>query len=337
MNHQIGTITFCAFKILVTYFVFMLIAPTVLIQARAAESCYMEDFLPAVSKLDETENGIKVTLDGFYVKITGRLHTSNYRREVPVIYWNEKKGWMSKSEDPCLSCGSDQANELKRMIPHIDPIPVEEMEAEEAPSIPFNYGGHIWFGLDFYRGEGYTGTGGIGRFTPATKQLEVRRPAELKHVPIQKVVHDGEYLWAGTRYNFECSGTPPALGLIKYDWSNQTLSKFKSVKEGPCGFVINDIVWKNGSLWVATDIGLSRWIKSENQWLHYLPDKDNPSQVSTMSCPNIYSFLFKEFAKTRTWCDAGNSCDVVLLNNLKQFRPDYYESIKEGGHIKQQQ
>jgi hypothetical protein len=322
MNHQISTVRSSALKRIAVFIEVLVIIPAALSNALAGETCYSEEPLPSISKLDETENGIMVTLGGFYVE--------RKLRKSPVIYWNEEKGWMAKLEDnvKCISCDSKQIDELKRMIPRIEPIPIEDQEAEEAPSIPVYYDGHIWFGIDFYLGEGYAGTGGIGRFTPATKQLEIHRPAELKRVQIQKVVHDGEHLWAATKYVVECDGTPPALGLLKYDWSSKTLSQFKSIKDGPCGFVINDLTWKNGSLWVATDIGLSRWIKENNQWLHYLPDKNDPSQVSTMSCPEIYTFLFNEFAATKSWCDAGNTCDKVLLDNLKRFRPDYYESIK---------
>jgi hypothetical protein len=214
------------------------------------------------------------------------------------------------------------------MIPHIEPISVEDMDAEERPSIPAYYDGHVWFGFEFYWGEGSIGTGGIGRYTSTTKQLEIRRPAELERIPIQKVIHDGENLWAATKYVFGCEGHPPALGLLKYDWSNKTLTQFKSIKEGPCGFAINDIVWKNGSLWVATDVGLSRWIKENNQWLHYIPDKNDPSQVSTKSCPEIYNDLFREIA-TNEWCNRGYECDKQLLYNLERFRPAYYERIKD--------
>jgi hypothetical protein len=292
----------------------------VLNNARAAETCYNELGLPLISKLNETEHGIKITLRGFYAK--------DQFRNLPVIYWNEEKGWQANSDDKCISCESSHYNQYQSMIPHIEPIPVEDMDAEEKPSIPAYYDGHIWFGLGFYWGEGSIGTGGIGRYTPATKQLEIRRPAELKRVPIQKVVHDGENLWAATKYVFECEDDPPALGLLKYDWSNNKLTQFKSVNEGPCGFVIHDLVWKNGSLWVATDIGLSRWIKENDQWVHYLPDKKDPSLVVTMSCPAIYTYLFREFNNIK-WCNMGYNCDKQLLDNLKSFRPEYYESIKD--------
>ena len=297
-----------------------MITPGILNNALAGETCYDEQYLPSISKLDETKRGVKVTLGGIYAK--GRP------RNLPVIYWLENDGWLAGSDDECISCDSIQVKQLKRMLPPIDPIPLEDLEAEEAPSVPAYHNGHIWFGLEFYWGEGAAGTGGIGRFTPTTKQLEIHRPAELNRVPIQKVVHDGENLWAATKYIVECDGTPPALGLLKYDWPSKTLSQFTSIKEGPCGFVIHDLVWKNGSLWVATDIGLSRWIKENDQWVHYLPDKNDHAQVSSMSCPEIYSHLLKEFSNSKSWCDAGSTCDQLLLDNLKRFRSDYYESIK---------
>jgi len=292
----------------------------VLNTASAAETCYFDLHLPFISKIDETEHGIKVTLGGIYTK--------EQVRNAPVIYWNEKQGWLASSDDKCTSCDSDNYVRYKSMIPHIEPIPVEDMDEEEKPSIPAYYDGHIWFGLEFYWGEGSIGTGGIGRYTPATKQLEVHRPGELEHVPIQKVVHDGENLWAATKYVLECVGDPPALGLLKYDWGSKTLSQFKSVNEGPCGFAIHDLLWHNGSLWVATDIGLSRWIKENNQWLHYIPDKNNPSQVSTKSCPEIYNDVLHEIAISE-WCNRGYECGSTFMYYLERFRPEYYGSIKD--------
>ena len=304
-------------QILVFLFSFI---PLVGNNAFAAETCYFDLHLPVISKLDETEHGIKVTLGGIYAK--------EQVQKYPVIYWDEEKGWLANSEDKCISCAGNNYVQYQRSIPHIEPIPVEDMDAEEKPSIPAYYDGNIWFGLGFYWGEGAIGTGGIGRYTPATKQLEVRRPAELERIPIQKVIHDGENLWAATKMVHECVGDYPALGLIKYDWSNKTLTQFNTVDEGPCGFAIQDIEWKNGSLWVATEIGLSRWIKEKNQWLHYIPDKNDPSQVSTKSCRDVYSDVFREIA-TNKWCNSGYQCKKTFLYYLERFRPAYYESIKD--------
>jgi hypothetical protein len=182
----------------------------------------------------------------------------------------------------------------------------------------------VWF--DVLWGEGSIGTGGIGRYTSATRRLELRRPADLKRMPIHKVIHDGDNLWAATKYVFGGDGNPPSLGLLKCEWSNKKLTQFKSVNEGPCGFVIHGIAWRNGSLWVVTDTGLSRWIKTKNQWLHYLPDKKHPSQVNTLSCPEIYTYLFREFANMKASCDFD--CDIQLWENLQRFRPGYYQRIK---------
>lgn len=304
-------------KYLYIYITLCVISTNAVNTASAGSTCYDEKNMPSISNVDETKNGIKVTLRGLYAK--GRV------RDFPVIYWNEEQGWTTDSKDPCISCGMNRIYELQRMIPHIEPIPIEEYEAEEAPSIPAYSDDHIWFGFNFYRGEGSWGTGGVGRYTPATKQLEIHHPVELKRVPVQKVAYDGENLWATTSYRYVCEGNPPALGLVKYNWVNKTIIQFNSVTEGPCGLVPHDLVWKNGSLWVATDIGLSRWIKDKNQWIHYLPDENDYSNVNTVSCPEIYTQLLDKFSTIDALCEETTQCRDVLLDNLKKFRPDYFK------------
>jgi hypothetical protein len=285
-----------------------------------AFECYNEKYFPSVFLLQETSTGIRAQLGGVYADPIKRI--------APVIEWVDELGWMSKTEKECKYCATNaHVQECKLGVPSVR-TPNQSGYIVEKPSACVTVHGNIYFGINFYRGEGYTGTGGFGRYGLQTERLELHRPTELKDIPIHKVVHDGKYIWAATTHNYECIGHPPAEGLVKYDWETKLLYNFKGKNDGPCGFVIHDILWRKGNLWVATDVGLSRWNSKSNRWIHYLPDKNNPENIVTNSCSEFYIQLLSTLPKNETWFDESRSYYQAFYDNLKMFRPDFIDKYE---------
>ncbi len=311
---------------------------------QAAFTCYNERYLPAVFKLEETGEGIRVHLGGAYADLEKGV--------APVLTYREDGGWSHVESRSCEMCeagshggtcrapipkwGSTSSQErecgpgenCRRGIPAISVTTGEEIVpvVEETPSACDVRGKVIWFGVNFYRGEGLIGYGGLGRYEKGTGQPEIRRLPELRNYPIHKVVWDGESLWAATTLNYECIGHPPALGLIRYKWNTLELTHYKGKNDGPCGFVVHDLLLRKGFLWVATDIGLSRRDPND-QWTHFLPDRKSPGMVTETRCEVIYQNLLDTLPKNE-FCDEGASCNQMFRKNLKEFRPDFVKRHK---------
>lgn len=306
----------------------------------AAFVCYDERHFPAVFKLEETKDGIQALLGGVYTDLK--------RKVFPVVAYREGSGWTYVEARKCEQCEfNHHGGKCQEPIPKWESIsrkdrtcmpgedcrngiPVirpgaedQEKSIEETPSSCAVGDDAVWFGINFYRGEGLTGYGGLGRFERRTNSLNIRRPPELKEHPIHKVVWDGEHLWAATTTNYECLGHPPALGLIKYMWDTKTLTLFKGKDDGPCGFVIHDLLWTKDVLWVATDVGLSRWGAKSGQWTHYLPDMKSPEKVKEARCEVFYRGLLDILPKNESWFDESRSYHQVFYENLENFRPHF--------------
>lgn len=329
---------------LLTIFLVLAGAAGLSVDSHAAFVCYNEKYFPAVFSLWEVDKGVRAQLGGVYADAKQSVS--------PVLSWSEQEGWADIKTERCRPCTTNiHQSSCAVKIPQWEPSPPNEAclpgedcrqgipvirfgpgesreKIEETPSCTIA-GNVVYFGIDFYRGEGYTGYGGLGRYDLASKRLEVRRPPALTQVPIHKIIWDGENIWAATTTNYECIGHPPALGLIKYNWSTGTLTQFKGKKDGPCGFIIHDLLWSNGFLWVATDVGISRWSAKGDRWTHYLPDIASPRNVREGRCEAFYAELLDTLPKDEAWFGESRSYYQVFYDNLGRFRPDLiklYES-----------
>jgi hypothetical protein len=302
-------------------------------RVNAAFVCYNEKYFPSVFRLLKTENGIEAYLGGVYA--------DSERKVAPVLSWQQEKGWRFVKERKCLDCETNHHGVEKCLIsipkwsiefpkqpykPGEDCRP--EIIIEESASSCDVVDNVVWFGINFYRGEGYTGYGGIARYDQRNNLLEVRRIPALRDYPIHKVVWDGKNVWAATTTNYECIGHPPALGLVKYDWQTKVLSIYKGTNVGPCGFIIHDLLWDQGFLWVATDVGISRWDSKNDEWTHYLPDQKAPYTVKGESCEIFYRDLLSKLPRDKTWFDEPRSYYQIFYENLRDFRPNFIKLYK---------
>jgi len=294
--------------------------------AWAESVCYDEALYPSVVRLDQTPTGLRALLGG-----KAGDHTVPSRR-LPALKYAEAGGWTLDgpfeckepngcdrrstrpgSPAPAIALSKPEAVALRPELKHAEEI-AQEIGAWTEHS------GTIWFGISFYDGEGTSGVGGIGRHDPKTGVTIVRRPNVIRDSSIDHIAHDGQWLWLATTGFYECSGRPPTHGLARYDWNADRLDTFEGRDDGPCGFVVHDLVSDAKYLWVATDLGLSRRDRRAQRWEHFVPDMAaNPPMRSTM-CEALYTSLLKTLP--RAPLDIG-SYYSQLFKALKRFRPRF--------------
>ena len=77
-------------------------------------------------------------------------------------------------------------------------------------------GTRIWFGIEFYGGEGFSGVGGFGIFDTATETWSIVHHPILVNSSVSAIHPDGDVVWLGTYHGGE--GSPVSTwGLVKYD------------------------------------------------------------------------------------------------------------------------
>ncbi|HPA27957.1 MAG TPA: hypothetical protein PK747_06455 [Acidobacteriota bacterium] len=307
--------------------------------------CYSDKYYPAVVKLEPTENGFIAYLGGKFrvVNKVGRTESSTY----PAVSYEGGKWKLSDKVFVCansLDCIDKDSikNEDLALIPQ---IPLSKDDAikylpnlakwdfdwcvEQCVSSIYRNGDTIWFGIGFYDGEGLTGVGGFGRYDIKTKRMEIKRPELILDSSISPIVFDGESLWFGTYYSYECLGTPPSKGIVRYNWKTGEIESFKGKADGPCGFLIRDFLRQGKYLWVATDLGLSRWDFENRKWDHFLPTLDENQPMKSTSCEALYSDLLKSLPQK----DDPDACNnfgtyyTQLTHELEKFRPEFLRTF----------
>jgi hypothetical protein len=294
--------------------------------AWAGSVCYDEAFYPSVVRLDQTPAGLRAMLGG---KAGDQALPP---KRLPALKYDEVRGWTLEGPFECKEPdGCDRRSTrpgasvpaIALSKPEAVALRPELKEAEEiAQEIGAwtEHGGTIWFGVSFYEGEGTNGVGGIGRHDPKTGVTTLRRPKVIRDSSIDHIAHDGQWLWLATTGLHECTGRPPTHGLARYDWSADRLETFEGRDDGPCGFVVHDLALGPKYLWVATDLGLSRWDRRGQRWEHFVPDVATNPPMRAMTCEALYTSLLRTLP--RVTVDIG-SYYSQLFKPLKRFRPHF--------------
>lgn len=87
------------------------------------------------------------------------------------------------------------------------------LHATVGPRVPV--GDQLWFGLQFYDGEGMSGVGGLGVLDPASGRLRVRYPPAMAAWSVASLAAEDSVLWAGLASHGE--GSTAAGGLARYE------------------------------------------------------------------------------------------------------------------------
>ncbi len=187
---------------------------------------------------------------------------------------------------------------------------------EEKPTSCDERDGVLWFGLGFYEGEGSDGVGGVARYDPKTKQIEVRRPEWLRDKSVDRIVFDGHDLWLGAWQQYEKD--EDLWGLARYDWEREELHPLAG-DDAPCGFKVFDLLLENGRLWVATDLALSRLDLSTLTWAHWIPERDGT--LRSGSCRPVYERVLRVASELWNCEEVFHSADLVA-----RFAPEVARS-----------
>lgn len=311
----------------------LLIASTLLFLASsswAAFVCYEEKFYPSVVKLEKTDSGIQAFLGGKFFN-----EDQGGPAERLSMKFANKGGWQREQPLRCPE-NSDCLPKKESRGHGIPPITLSKKEAvalvprlKDAEDIDQRVSdwteqdGITWFGISFYSGEGSDGVGGIGRFDPTLNKTVIRRPKAILDSSIDHILHDGEWLWFGTMGHYECLGTPPTHGLLRYKWATNQIESFEGKEDGPCGFLVHDLLLEQHALWVATDLGLSRFNRRSKTWDHFIPDPTASPPMKPTNCAALYSDLLKTIPKDVEPASQFADVPSQLFDTLKRFRPQF--------------
>ncbi|HNQ77526.1 MAG TPA: hypothetical protein PKJ37_01215 [Acidobacteriota bacterium] len=314
-------------------------------QTSAASICYSDKYYPAVVKLESTPNGFIAYLGGKFriVKKKDTCTFPSYTSTYPSVIYEKHMGW--KISEKSIVCDSDcdcidrdkPPNTEAKKIPPIkmsneeaikyfpDLAKRDDWEIEQCFAATYADGDLIWFGIEFYDGEGTTGIGGFGKYDVKTGKMEIVRPKLTIHSSIGPIIYDGRSLWFGTYYSFECIGTPPAEGLVKYEWKTGKIQSYEGTDDGPCGFLIRDMLRTGRYLWVATDMGLSRWDYRKQKWDHFVPTPDEATPFRSTTCQAVYAELLNTLPKEYDpkECNNFSSYYEQLTKELEKFYPKF--------------
>jgi hypothetical protein len=221
-----------------------------------------------------------------------------------------------------LDCYNTSCLPFVKKLDHARQDCPKEFRAKNYETFCAETGLWIYGGLSFYDGEGMTGTGGLLRLDKKSRTVAVRRLPILRDVSINSIAADGNVVWFGTTRHQECDGEPFVHGLVRYDWATREVKTYEGSDDGPIGFVINDLLLDEHSLWAATDLGISRLDRDSNTWHHYTPAKKE------RSAKEILEDLLR---KTPRDCLRSENFENELVEGLAKFRPkllaSYLQSV----------
>ncbi|MDC4224070.1 MAG: hypothetical protein MPW15_07555 [Candidatus Manganitrophus sp.] len=299
-------------------FLFFFVISFVTSPVSAAERCYDETGYPSIVDLEQTEAGLVAHLGG---DRSGRF-----------LIYTEEEEWREGKERPrpLLEKGVDVnlptiALSLQEAV--ILRPELEGIEAVEQQIVSRNSDDKIiWFGIGFYSGEGISGVGGIGKYDLKTKQVEIRRPSLIRDSSVRPILYDGKSVWAGTYGSYECIGTPPTHGLVRYDWNADRIESFEDKENGPCGFLVHDLLRDWNALWAATSFGLSILYDESGRWRHFVPQPDASPPMRETTCDVLYDALLKSVPREggQTESYFGGSYGQ-LFYELASYRPAFLQ------------
>jgi hypothetical protein len=109
-------------------------------------------------------------------------------------------------------------------------------------------GGKLWFGNDFYDGEGERGVGAFGCFDAATRLYQLYSPPEVAPYEVSAILVEQNVVWLALDHFGEDISTFPG-GLV--EWNRST----HAVRSYPIEFVVSKIARQSGSLRLTTRAG----------------------------------------------------------------------------------
>jgi hypothetical protein len=110
-------------------------------------------------------------------------------------------------------------------------------------------GPRLWFGKDFYSGEGFVGIGGFGYFDTTSRSFRIFSIPEVQKAPVFAIYVEGDIVWLGLGYRGEWGDS--GQGLLRVDM--RTMRTRKYAVPG----MATSIARHAGRLYVGTSEGVS--------------------------------------------------------------------------------
>jgi hypothetical protein len=132
------------------------------------------------------------------------------------------------------------------------------------------------------------------------------------------LVSGGASVWLGVSERRGCVLRP--RGLVRYDWKRDVAYAFRGTDAGPCGFLVQDLLLRDDTLWVATDLGVSRLRLSPeewDEWTHYTLSADGAALEET-ACGSLLTVVAEAAA-----APGGEELGVWLA----EFRPKFVRRL----------
>ncbi len=124
-----------------------------------------------------------------------------------------------------------------------------------------------------------------------TAVIESAAGGALGGASLDVLVSDGATSWLGVSERRGCALRPH--GLVRYDSKRDTAHAFRGTDAGPCGFLVQDLLLRDDTLWVATDLGVSRLRLSPedwDEWTHYSISSDGAG-LEEVACGSLLALV----------------------------------------------
>jgi len=142
----------------------------------------------------------------------------------------------------------DQYMRLRPEDARLNPVTQANYDRQEVIGPYQIEGGKIWFGNNYYDGEGARGVGAFGYFDTATREYTLFSPPEVASWEVSAILVQPDRLWmALDRFGEDISTWPG--GLIRWNRTTHT------VQSDPLEFVITKIEPQGGELHLETRYG----------------------------------------------------------------------------------
>ena len=110
-------------------------------------------------------------------------------------------------------------------------------------------GPHLWFGKDFYSGEGYVGVGGFGYFDTTSRSFRIFSVREVEKASVFAIYVEGSIVWLGLGYRGEWGDAGESL--LRVDTRTMRTRKYDIPG------MATSITRHAGRLYVGTSEGVS--------------------------------------------------------------------------------
>jgi len=143
------------------------------------------------------------------------------------------------------------SREYMRLRPEdlrLNPFKPEDYDRQEVIG-PYQFeGSKIWFGNNYYDGEGMRGVGAFGYFDQSTRRYTLFSPPEVARYEVSAILVESKAVWVALDHFGEDICTSPG-GLIRWDRTTHEVQRY------PLEFVVNRIRMEGGSLRLQTHDG----------------------------------------------------------------------------------